>query len=269
VDEALSLLSAYQGKGALLAGGVDLARSPRTDIEGLIDLTGLGLSYVREEEEGGLRVGATTTLAALLGRPETESYAGGVLREALQTVACPAIRHMATLGGAVVSAHPWADIPTLLVALDARGRWRGEREGKAELWDLYQKEFRRIFQAAVLLEIELPPWEGVGAFEKIGRNAGDIALLNACAGLRMSEGRIAEARVAVGARPQRGERLRWLEEALVGEKPNEKLWEKVKEEVRARIEVGEDRRASAEWRREAAGVLVARALVRAAGKAGA
>ncbi|MGB9861497.1 MAG: xanthine dehydrogenase family protein subunit M, partial [Candidatus Bipolaricaulaceae bacterium] len=47
VDEALSLLSAYQGKGALLAGGVDLARSPRTDIEGLIDINGLGLSYIR------------------------------------------------------------------------------------------------------------------------------------------------------------------------------------------------------------------------------
>ncbi|MEM4700210.1 MAG: ABC transporter ATP-binding protein [Candidatus Nezhaarchaeales archaeon] len=42
----------------------------------------------------------------------------------------------------------------------------------------------------------------------------------------------------------------------------------VEEEVRARIEVGSDRRASEAWRREVAGVLVRRALARAAGKAG-
>ncbi len=268
VDEALSLLSAYQGKGALLAGGVDLARSARTDIEGLIDINGLGLSYIRAEN-GGLRVGATTTLAEILGHPVAFEYAGGVVGETLRQVAYPAIRNMATLGGAVVSAHPWADIPTLLVALGASARWQGEKEERAELADLYAGEFRKIFQKAVLLEIVFPPCDGAFAFEKISRNAGDIALLNVCAGLGLREGRISWARVAVGARPERGERLLWLEEALVGEQPGEDLWRQVEEEVKAQIEVGSDRRASAEWRREVAGVLVRRALVRAAGKAGA
>lgn len=268
VDEAFSLLSAYQGKGALLAGGVDLARSARTDIEGLIDINGLGLSYIRAEN-GGLRVGATTTLAEILGHPVAFEYAGGVVGETLRQVAYPAIRNMATLGGAVVSAHPWADIPTLLVALGASARWQGEKEERAELADLYAGEFRKIFQKAVLLEIVFPPCDGAFAFEKISRNAGDIALLNVCAGLGLREGRISWARVAVGARPERGERLLWLEEALVGEQPGEDLWRQVEEEVKAQIEVGSDRRASAEWRREVAGVLVRRALVRAAGKAGA
>lgn len=54
----------------------------------------------------------------------------------------------------------------------------------------------------------------------------------------------------------------------MGERPSEALWRKVEEEVRARIEVGSDRRASEAWRREVAGVLVRRALARAAGKAG-
>jgi len=270
VDEALSLLSAYQGKGALLAGGVDLARSPRTDIEGLIDINGLGLSYIRSEN-GGLRVGATTTLAEILGHPVAFEYAGGVLGETLRQVAYPAIRNMATLGGAVVSAHPWADIPTLLVALGASVRWQGEKEKeeRAELVDLYAGEFRKIFRKAVLLEVVLPPCDGAFAFEKIGRNAWDIALLNVCAGLGLREGRISWARVAVGARPARGERLLWLEEALIGERLEEALWRKVEEEVKARIEVEDDRRASGEWRRQVAGVLVRRALTRAAGKAGA
>lgn len=267
VDEALSLLRAYAGKGAILAGGVDLARSPRTDIEGLIDITGIGLSYVREEK-GGLRIGAPTTLAEVLSHPLVKGYAGGVLVEALRQVAYPALRNMATLGGAAVSAHPWADIPTVLVALGAQARWQGEKEEKADLEALYRRPFRQIFREAVLLEVILPPWDGAFAFEKIGRNAGDIALLNVCAGLGLRDGKIAWARVAVGARPERGERLPWLEEALVGERPSEALWKKVEEEVRARIEVGSDRRAEAWWRREVAGVLVRRALSRAAGKAG-
>ncbi len=268
VDEALSLLAAYRGKGAILAGGVDLARSPRTDIEGLIDITGAGLSYVRLDSHQ-LRIGATTTLAELLGHPQAREYAGGILEETLRLVAYPALRNMATLGGAVVSSHPWADIPTLLVTLGAEARYQGPSGEKHEpLEHLYQKDFRRIFRESVLLEMSLPHGDGAFAFEKMGRNAGDIALLNVCAGLRIKEEKIAWARVAVGARPERGERLPWLEEALVGERPGPALWQKVEEEVKARVEVGTDRRAPAAWRREVAGVLVRRALRRAAGKAG-
>lgn len=72
--------------------------------------------------------------------------------------------------------------------------------------------------------------------------------------------------MALGATPYRGERLPWLEEALVGEVPGPNLWEKVQGEVEARTEVGEDRRAGASWRKGVAGVLVSRALARAAAK---
>lgn len=265
VDEALSLLSTYQGKAAILAGGVDLARSARTDIEGLIDITGIGLSYIQPEETG-LRVGATTTLTEVLEHPLAKGYAAGVLVETLRHVAYPALRNMATLGGAAVSGHPWADIPTLLVALGAEARVQAAREQKEKMEDLYQKEFRKIFRESLLLDLVFPPWDGAFAFEKIGRNSGDIALINVCAGLGLSAGRIAWARVAVGARPDRGERLLWLEEALVGEAPTEDLWKKAEKEVAARLGVGTDRRASAEWRREVAGALVRRALSRAARK---
>lgn len=263
VEEALSLLSAYQGKGIVVAGGVDLARSPRRDIQGLIDITGMGLSYVRRED-GRLRIGATTTLSELLEHQKIGEYAAGVLLETLTQVACPAIRNMATLGGAVASAHPWADIPTVLLALGAEVRLRGEKEEKLLLEDLYRAEFRTLFRKNLVLEIVLPPWDGAFAFAKLTRNSGDIALLNCACGLGIEGGRIAWARVALGATPQRGSRLTWLEEALVGERPGDALWEKAEQEVRERAEVGDDRRASAAWRREVAGVIVRRALARAA-----
>jgi CO/xanthine dehydrogenase FAD-binding subunit len=264
VEEALSLLAAYDDRGALLAGGVDLLRSPRADIEGLIDVTRIGLSHVTEAG-GGLRVGATTTLTEVLtGQP---TYGGGILREVMRQVAAPPLRNMATIGGALVSAHPWADIPTALVALGAEARWKGEQEGKAPVEDLYQGQFRGLFRRAVLTEIVFPRWDGAFAYEKASRARYDIALLNACCGVGLAEGRISWARVAVGARPDRGERLPWAEDALVGHRPTTALWTEVEGLVASRVEVGDDRRAGAAWRRQTAGVLVRRALARAAGGA--
>lgn len=266
VEEALSLLAAYGGRGALLAGGVDLVRSPPGQVEGLIDITRSGLSYV-SDARGGLRVGAATTLTSVLDSAAARTYAGGILGDLLRHVAAPPIRNMATLGGALVSAHPWADIPTALVALGAEARWRGEAEGNASVEELYRGQFRGLFRGAVVSEVLLPPWDGAFAYEKIGRTQYDIALLNACCGVGIADGKIAWARVAVGARPDRGERLPEAEEALVGERPSENLWTEVQRLVESRIEVRDDRRAGAAWRRATAGVLVRRALVRAAGRA--
>jgi CO/xanthine dehydrogenase FAD-binding subunit len=174
---------------------------------------------------------------------------------------------MATIGGALVSAHPWADIPTALIALGAEVHWQGEREEHAHLEELYwERPFRGFFRGAVLTEIYLPPWEGAFAFEKLTRSAYDIALLNCACGLGIQGGKIAWARVALGATPKLAKRLPWLEQALVGEKPGDVLWEEAGREVTEKAEVGNDRRASAAWRRNVAGVIVCRALARAAEK---
>ncbi len=266
VEEALSLLAAYDGRGSLLAGGVDLLRSPPASLEGLISITRIGLSYVNETR-GAPAIGATTTLTDILERERARTYAGGVLREMLGQVAVPPLRNMATLGGAVVSAHPWADIPTALVALGAEARWQADREEQAPMEDLYGGAFRGIFRRAVLVEVVFPPWDGAFAYEKVSRTRYDIALLNACCGVGLDDGVIAWARVAVGATPDRGERLPWAEEALVGEKPGEKRWKEIRALVEGQIEVGDDRRASGAWRRSVAGVLVARALSRASARA--
>lgn len=267
VEEALLLLASYDGRGALLAGGVDLARSARQDLEGLIDIIRIRFSFL-EQKEGRVRIGATTTLTTVLEHPASHRYAGGVLAEALSRVAVAPLRNMATLGGVVVSAYPWADIPTLLIALGAEARWQVEKENRAPVEELfYRQPFRGIFRKAVLTEIVLPPWKGAFAFENVSRSGYDIALLNAACGLGLREGKIAWARVALGATPYRGERLPWLvEEALVGEVPGPNLWEKVQGEMEARAEVEEDRRAGASWRESVAGVLVSRALALAAAK---
>jgi len=265
VEEALSLLLAYEGRGALVAGGVDVARGLPGEIEGLIDITAAGLSGI-SREGGRLVVGATATLEGIRTSREVKAYMGGFLSEVMGHVATLPLRNMATLGGAVVSAHPWADIPTALIALGAEAVWRNEeRTERAPVEELYARPFRAIFRRAVLTEIRLPAWDGAFAFEKLSRNAGDIALVNCACGLGLdAEGKIAWARVAVGATPYRAERLAAVEELLAGEVPSEALWEEAGRLAAAEARVGDDMRASAEWRRAVIPVIVRRALERTA-----
>ncbi|MGY4707009.1 FAD binding domain-containing protein [Candidatus Bipolaricaulota sp. J31] len=265
VEEALSLLAAYEGRGAILAGGVDLARGLAPEIEGLIDITTAGLSGI-SRDGGGVVIGATATLEEIRRSREVRGYLGGFLSEVMGRVATLPLRNMATLGGAVVSAHPWADVPTALVALGAEVRWRTEeRVEKAPIEELYRRPFRAIFRRSVLTEIRLPPWDGAFAFEKLSRNAGDIALINCACGLGLDEvGKIAWARVVVGATPYRATRLPGVEELLVGESPSSELWAAAARAAEREVRVGDDMRASAEWRRAVVPVIVRRALERAA-----
>ncbi len=263
-EEARSLLSGYGGRAALLAGGTDVARSPRRDIEGLIDITDAGLSYVKSLDQGGLSLGATTTLGELLDDAHVGAYAGGVFHEALDAYSVPPLRNTATIGGAVVSAHPWADMPTLLVALGAEVRWEDGAQHRAALEDVYGGRFREVFRQAVLTEIRLPRWTGAFAFGKLTRSQADIALVNAVCGIGVEEGRVTWARVAVGATPARGQRLSWAEEALTGAAPGQRLWSEVAAMVSEQLETSDDRRAEGAWRRKAAGSMIARLLARAA-----
>jgi len=95
--EALELLG---GDGtAPLAGGTDLAgqldrgiRSPAL----LVDLRDAGLATV-EEQHGGLRIGATVTLASLADSPLVAPYAAVV--RAASLAASPLLRNVGTVGG--------------------------------------------------------------------------------------------------------------------------------------------------------------------------
>jgi xanthine dehydrogenase YagS FAD-binding subunit len=97
LDEALDLLgtdgAAPMGGGTDLAGQVDRGiRSPGL----LVDLRDAGLGSI-EERDGGLRIGATVTLAELARSPLVEPYAA--LARAASLAASPLLRTVGTVAG--------------------------------------------------------------------------------------------------------------------------------------------------------------------------
>ena len=97
LDEALDLLA---GDGAApMGGGTDLAGQADRGILSpsvLVDLRDVGLRDV-EEVEGGLRIGASVTLAELASSPLVEPYAA--VATAASLAASPLLRNVGTVAG--------------------------------------------------------------------------------------------------------------------------------------------------------------------------
>ena len=103
LDETLDLLGGAPGTTRPLAGGTDLLTLMKADIaapQRLVDIKRLGElpRGVREGADGGLRVGALTTLSAI-EHDRTLLTRAAALPEAVAAAATPQLRNIATIGG--------------------------------------------------------------------------------------------------------------------------------------------------------------------------
>jgi xanthine dehydrogenase YagS FAD-binding subunit len=103
IDEAVRLLDEHGSDAWVMAGGLDTFdwlkdRTKRTSV--VVDLSQVAeLSGVRELD-GGVEIGATTTLTEVVNHPVVREKFG-LLMEAAELVASPQIRNQGTLGGNV------------------------------------------------------------------------------------------------------------------------------------------------------------------------
>ncbi len=106
VAQAVSLLTRYQEKAAIIAGGSDMLTMMKDRLGGpklnqplhVLDIMEIKeLNYVREQK-GGLKVGSATTLNDIASSPLVAGRYP-LLAQAASQVAVPQIRNVATLGG--------------------------------------------------------------------------------------------------------------------------------------------------------------------------
>jgi xanthine dehydrogenase YagS FAD-binding subunit len=106
VAQAISLLTQYQEKASILAGGSDILGRMKDRLEGpklqlpqhLLDIKGIkDLNYIMEQKNG-LKIGATTSLSDIGSSPLVAGRYP-LLAQAANEVAVPQIRNVGTLGG--------------------------------------------------------------------------------------------------------------------------------------------------------------------------
>jgi CO/xanthine dehydrogenase FAD-binding subunit len=271
-EEAVRLFAEAEGAGLYVAGGTVIVGAASPNLDYLVDLTRAGLAYERTEDTpsgGYLAVGAMVRVADLARSAAVADISGGVLCEAASVVANHTIRNRATVGGNILSWPYPSDLPPALLALDARVVLRnadGEREiGLEELY----RDRRNVFRKGDLLVEARVPLEASGfsgAFEKIGRKRLDVAIANCAVALRVEDGAIRQSRVALNGVGPVPLRAREAERSLVGVSTCDVDFEEAARLAAEPLEPRSDHRASAEYRKKIAAVLVRRALVRAAGR---
>ena len=221
VAETLAELAEHGSDASLLAGGQSLIpllnlRLSRPDV--VVDINRVpGLDAITVD---------TTMVAvgALVRARDLERHAESVrvnpvISAALAHVAHPQIRNRTTIGGNVSHADPSSELPAVLAALDGRVRLTSASGVREIGWDEY---FVTIFTTAkqpheMLTEVLFPIHPGWRfSFAEIARRQGDYPLTGLCAGVRVVDGAIAEARLAAIAVADRPVRLTASESALVG-----------------------------------------------------
>ncbi len=119
---ALELLADQTSRRLPLAGGTHLVGVLETrrlrDVDGVVDLAALNLSYV-QQVDASLRVGAMTTLSDLVEHPQSAALAGGILPETARFEGPLNLRNAATAGGLVALAEPDSELFAALLALNA------------------------------------------------------------------------------------------------------------------------------------------------------
>ncbi len=271
LEEALALVGNDE-QTLVLSGGTFLhgleARGLLGDVLTLVDVRRIGLNAI-QSGAARLDLGATATLAQLQAVPDiARDPALAALADALKHPPAQ-IRHAATVGGCVAAACPFFDIPTALLALDAEVRITGRKGAR----QLPLRAFSTGLFANALAGGELvtgvivarTPGPTASAFLKLEGNANDLAIVNTAVRITLAaNGTCSDARVALGGGVAESVvRSASAEKILTGARLDAAALQAAAEAIGRDIAPMSDHRASAQYRKVVAKVLVRRALERA------
>jgi aerobic carbon-monoxide dehydrogenase medium subunit len=272
--DALNLLSTLGDEARPLAGGHSLVPMMKLRLatpEHLVDLHGIdGLKGVRREENR-IVIGAMTTQHELLASDEIAKSVP-IMQEAALLIADPQVRYRGTIGGNVANGDPGNDMPALMLTLGASYRLEGPggaREVAAT--EFYQGAyFTALEPGEILTAISIPaPPAGHGyAYEKLKRKVGDYATAAAAVILTMSGGKVASC--AIGLTNLHETPLLAAEAArvVIGTSLDAATLERAAAMAELIMSPAADARGPVEYRKHVGGIMVTRALTRAASRAG-
>ncbi|MFI5022484.1 MAG: FAD binding domain-containing protein [Alphaproteobacteria bacterium] len=264
LEEALAALA--EKPRTVLAGGTDFypARVGRPLADDVVDITGLAaLSGIRREA-GHWRIGCLTSWSELIATALPPAFDG--LKEAAREVGGVQIQNAGTLCGNVCNASPAADgVPPLLVldaVVELASLGGARRVALADFVVGNRKTILRPDELVTALLVPEPSPLARSRFLKLGaRSYLVISIVMAAALIEAGEdGRVASARVAVGACSAVARRLEALEGALVGRPLDARLGEVAQPAHLAPLDPIDDIRGTAAYRRDATVTLLHRLL---------
>jgi xanthine dehydrogenase small subunit len=235
LDEALRLRADHP-EATILAGGTDVMvflEAGTIHPTSVIDIWGCaGLRGIIEDEaSGALQIGALTTWTDIVhhaGVPDA-------LRECARTVGAIQIQNRATVGGNIVNASPAGDSLPLWLAMDAQfevGSQRGRRMvPAADFWTGYRAVDMAADELLITVHVDGMDRDHLH-YRKVGtRLAQAISKVVLGGRIRVEDGVVTEARLALGSVAPVPVRLLSVEAALTGSPIDPSAADKVAQDI--------------------------------------
>ncbi len=269
IEGAVKLLAAEAGMARVLAGGTDLLvqlRSGRFEPDLIVDLKRIDGMHDIREENGGYRIGAAVSGAELNEHAGLIALWPGVV-EAAGLIGSTQVQGRATMSGNLCNASPAADSVPALIAAGSLARIagpEGERDVPVEevptgpgKTSLKKGEF-----VTSLFLPGRPAHSGDAYLRFIPRTEMDIAVVGSGVSLSLDDdGRVASARVALGAVAAQVLLVEEAAAAIIGTSLEEAALEKLAKAASAACRPIDDKRGTKEFRIKVAGVLTRRAAL--------
>lgn len=273
VADAVRLLADFGDAARPLAGGHSLVPMMKLRLatpDHLVDLHAIGELKGIERQGDRIVIRAMTTQHDLLASQEIASSLP-ILHEAALQIADPQVRYRGTVGGNVANGDPGNDMPALMMTLGADYELQGpDGTRTVAARDFYQGAyFTALEPGEILTSVSVPvPPAGHGyAYEKLKRKVGDYATAAAAVMLTMSGGKVASCAIGLTNLSETPLLAEDAAAAVLGTGLDDAALKKAADAARAIMEPAGDGRGPVEYRTYVGGIMVARALKRAAARA--
>jgi len=273
LEEAVALLDPEDRGVRAIAGGTALMLMMKTRLfqpTRLVSLRRLNgdLRGIRVNDDGGLRIGAMTSLAQLEYSPLVASTYP-VLSGALRMLSNIRIRNVATLGGHLAHGDPHMDLPPILMTLGARISAISRRGRRSiDVQDLFTGYYQTSLTKDELITAVEIPGQPPGVYcwyEKFtARSADDWPTVGVAVRYTVDSNVVREARVAVSAATERPVRAARAESVLMDAPLSAEVFSTAADAAADELEPIADLHGSASYKREMVRVHVRRALEKAA-----
>ncbi len=273
VADAVKLLASLGDEARPLAGGHSLVPMMKLRLatpEHLVDLHGIdGLKGIRRDGDQVV-IGAMTTQHELLASDEI-ARSLPILHETALLIADPQVRYRGTIGGNVANGDPGNDMPALMMTLGASYRIEGPG-GTRDIAaiDFYQGAYFTALEAGELLTAVMVPVPSAGhgyAYEKLKRKVGDYATAAAAVVLTMAGGKVAACSIGLTNLSETPLLAADAAKAVIGTSLDAAALKQAAAAAQAIMSPAADARGPIEYRKHVGGIMVTRALTRAAGRA--
>ena len=273
VADAVKLLAELGDDARPLAGGHSLVPMMKLRLATpthLVDLHGVAsLKGIRREGDN-IVIGAMTTQHDLLASEEI-ARSLPILHEAALLIADPQVRYRGTIGGNVANGDPGNDMPALMLTLGATyvvESASGVR--KIAATDFYQGAYFTALEPGEIVtsvSVALPSVGHGYAYEKLKRKVGDYATAAAAVVLTMAGGKVATCAIGLTNLHETPLLATDAANAVIGTSLDAAALKKASAAAEAIMSPAGDARGPVEYRKHVGGIMVTRALQRAADRA--